>query len=260
MVARVRATRRQSWCHAFGAIRGHPRLRQADLRRYFGGWQWARPDFARGPGLSRPYGAQSPGEPGPGAGPSSGGPDQMSSRPQDRSTRLASPFQLFAVWITSPSWTGIDTRTRPEGERASTFQGRAGSLIAGTLGSCSVQPRQAPGWRVATGTSLTTRVTTSVVPFWIETLMASAALGLGAELAGTGLGLVVPAGAPHPASRVIISARKAFISFRTMNSYRRFRKGLAHPSPSPRSASSYLVKRSFQAGRSPRAGADRPAG
>lgn len=37
------------------------------------------------------YGSQSPGVPGPGAGPDSGGPDQISNRPQERSARMPTP-------------------------------------------------------------------------------------------------------------------------------------------------------------------------
>src|ERR1019366_6318232 len=121
----------------------------------------------------RVYGAQSPGEPGPGAGPAKGGPDQMSSRPQDRSTRLASPCQPSAVLITSPCRTVIDTRIRPPGERASTCHGRGDRRLAGTPSS-SWQPMQAPGASLATSTLLTRRVTLRVVPFWIERLIAPA--------------------------------------------------------------------------------------
>ena len=50
-------------------------------------------------------GSQSPGVPGPGIGPARGGPDQMSIRPHERSTRAASPCDPSLLIITSPSFT-----------------------------------------------------------------------------------------------------------------------------------------------------------
>ena len=108
-------------------------------------------------------GTQSPGEPVPGAGPIIGGPDQMSSRPQDRSTRTPSPCAQPApldpaVADTSPGCTVIEARTRPLGERASTLHGRAGSSPTG------VGSRSAPGENVPTNVPFTSSVTVSVVP------------------------------------------------------------------------------------------------
>jgi hypothetical protein len=151
----------------------------------------------------RIYGAQSPGDPGPGAGPAKGGPDQMSIRPQDRSTRLASPFSLFAVFTTSPSCTSRETRTRPLGDRASTRQGSDDRRLAGISSAC-------PAATVATGVSLTTSVTVREVSFEIETLI---------EAAGT-----VP-GAVHAASRATKRARaEGLIDKETMRAQRRRRK------------------------------------
>jgi hypothetical protein len=120
----------------------------------------------------------------------------MSSRPHDRSTRLASPCALLTVCATSPSWTVIESRTRPLGERASTRHGRGDNRAAG-IPSSPWQPVQVPGAKVATGAPLTKRVTVRVVPFWIDKLI---------DCAGTvpvtpedegGAGVPV---APHPAS------------------------------------------------------------
>src|ERR1035437_272360 len=73
---------------------------------------------------------QSPGVPGPGAGPSSGGPDQTSIRPHERSTRLPSPRDALSEYSTSPDLIGVDRRTRPAGARTSTCQGKGGRMLA----------------------------------------------------------------------------------------------------------------------------------
>jgi hypothetical protein len=92
-----------------------------------------------------------------------GGPDQMSSRPQDRSTRTPSPFisprpEGPVVAHTSPGRTTIDVSTRPLGERASICHGRAGRSLA-EIGS-----RSTPGANVPTSVPFTSNVTVSVVP------------------------------------------------------------------------------------------------
>jgi hypothetical protein len=90
------------------------------------------------------YGAQSPGDPDPGGGPTSGGPDQTSSRPHERSTRTASPRwtvpppEGLSV-ATSPARTASEASNLPLGARASTFHGSVGSSLlgSGTRSTCA---------------------------------------------------------------------------------------------------------------------------
>lgn len=128
----------------------------------------------------------------------------MSIRPQDRSTRLASPCSPFAESTTSPSRTSMETRTRPLGDRASTCQGSDDRRLAGISSAC-------PAATVATGASFTTSVTVREVPFEIETLI---------EAAGTVPGVV------HAASRAISRAKaEGLIDKETMRVRRVQRKG-----------------------------------
>ena len=76
--------------------------------------------------------------------------------------------------ITSPARTTMEASTRPEGERASTVQGRLESWLAGMRVSL-------PGPTVATAASLTTRVTVRVVPLPIPTLIDAAGTVPGAS-------------------------------------------------------------------------------
>src|ERR1035437_3502338 len=110
---------------------------------------------------------QSPEVPGPGGGPGSGGPDQTSRRPQNRSTLTASPLApelplaSGVVCQTSPALTVIDESTRPLGDRVSTSHGRPGS-------SALIGFSYPPAATTSITFWLTTRVTAIVV--WLAML------------------------------------------------------------------------------------------
>ena len=91
------------------------------------------------------------------AGPSIGGPDQMSRRPQARSARTALPDEPEE----SPGFTVIVESTRPDGDRVSTDHGSDGS--AAFTGSSRM-----PGATVSTTAPLTTSVTGIVVKLATE--------------------------------------------------------------------------------------------
>jgi hypothetical protein len=134
--------------------------------------QQARPRRRR---FSSPYGSQSPGLPGPGSGPSIGNPDQMSSRPQERSARAPADWYSrpplgVIVSRTSPGRTVIEVRTRPRGERASTVHGRNGSSPMG------ITPA-APGGNTPSTFPFTTSVTSMVVPLPISRLCVGGDMG-----------------------------------------------------------------------------------
>src|SRR5450759_1042751 len=70
------------------------------------------------------------------------------------------PPSASVVCVASPSWTVIVDRTRPDGERVSTFQGNAGT--AALIGLSCV-----PGGTVSMVVPFTTPVTVIVVRFWM---------------------------------------------------------------------------------------------
>lgn len=80
--------------------------------------------------MSRGQGKQSPGGRLGGAGPTIGGPDQMSMRPHDRSTRAPSPHEKPGPWVTSPERTVSSTSDRPFGKRTTACHGSGGSDAA----------------------------------------------------------------------------------------------------------------------------------